>query len=128
MDGVPCYELSQLANCSVQPKEIICVDDNSPCSLRQPLEWLGAMVYSRRQHRSEGRPHVGRRALARQTGAEVASAKYLLFLDADILMNSQALSAIWHTLTDNGSRSVAFCSPPRVWVSPIHFAFVVDVF
>ncbi|MFN0206998.1 MAG: glycosyltransferase family 2 protein [Planctomycetota bacterium] len=98
--------VTALQSCTQRPKEIICVDDNSTLTLRKQLESLGAKYLP--TPGTATKPHTARRALARQTGADMAAFERILFVDSDILMNSHALLAVWNALVRGGLQTVAF--------------------
>lgn len=119
-DGAPLVlrTLRALRRCAGRPCEVICVDDNSRHPLRSAIESLGAVYV--RTPAPRATPHVARRALARQVGADRARGRMLLFLDADIVIPTRTLEAIARTLASRGGNAVVFVPrrPAGVPVAP----------
>jgi glycosyltransferase involved in cell wall biosynthesis len=98
------HVLQNLAQTQPPPAEVICVDDNSPTSCEPMVRRFGASYVC--NPFLAMRPHVGRRALARQVGLQMARGETVLFLDADILVPTEIMSRIATSFLRNADHNV----------------------
>ena len=87
---------------TLRPDEIIVIDDGSTDDSRAIASSFGEPV------RVEAGPARGA-ASARNRGAELATGKYLMFLDADDLLTPPTLEALVRALEDEPSEGFAIC-------------------
>lgn len=92
---IPCYRLGEFLGGAIESArrqtypatEIVVVNDGSDDSTQSVIAGYGSAV------RSLSTPHVGLPA-ARNAGIDAASGRYVLFLDADDLLDPEALSCL----------------------------------
>ncbi len=83
--------------------EVIVVDDGSTDNITQVLaSWIGKVTVIKKEH--AGAP------VARNTGAREASGEFLLFLDADVILRSDALELFVRALQNNSRAAFAYSS------------------
>jgi phosphatidylinositol alpha-1,6-mannosyltransferase len=110
---IPCYNhaselrdtLQSLVEQTVDIKQVIVVDDGShdnPQAITQeftnqlPLQFI-------RFEQNSGAP------FARNRGAELANGEFIMFLDADIVLDPKAIEMMYQTLIHNPNSDYAYC-------------------
>jgi phosphatidylinositol alpha-1,6-mannosyltransferase len=110
---IPCHNharelqktLESLSNQTIQIKQVIVVDDGSsdnPEAITQKFTDLLPMQFIHLANNS-GAP------FARNRGAESASGKFIMFLDADITLKPQAIKTLYQALVNNPEIDYAYC-------------------
>lgn len=118
---IPTYNCAEFLDCTLDSiakqrydldkLEIIVVDDGSIDHTEQMIQ------YWRSQIRIEYHklPHRGVQA-ARNYGAEKASGDFLLFSDADVIFEPEALASYFQALSDHQEASYAYCDYQRIGI------------
>ncbi len=96
--------LASLVNQSYKDFEVVVVDDESEIDLKQITDKYKDKFNRFIYHRI---PHSGANK-ARNTGFEISSGRYVIFLDADIKMRSDMLEKLYQALDNNSQVSYAY--------------------
>ncbi len=119
---IPCYNhaeelkdtLESLLNQTVGIKEVIIIDDASEDNIAQAIETYKDKLTIKLIRHEQNRGA----SAARNTGLRSATSEFIIFLDADIVMDPKALEKMHQTLVDNPNASYAY---PDFYWGRIHF-------
>ncbi len=110
---IPCYNhafelretLQSLLDQTISVKQVIVVDDGSNDNPEKVVQdFVGLLPISfLRLTQNSGAP------VARNRGAKLADGEYIIYLDADITLNPEAIETMHQALLDNPDRDYVYC-------------------